>query len=533
MAAAAEKIPQTLADVDAAVADRPSLLGPALMTFSEHRDSYIRSKKTMLPWPGWQVLSLIPVTDHLRRRLGGHWSYDRVPGTWSEQLFAAVDDCVTGLWLSRAGNTVGAALVARTLLERWTLNVAHHHGIERDDDEEESAFMSRTWNVYAESGVADNVGEWWNWLSELLHGRAGQDAFGTAGSTAIAMDPADNLGLQRGVVSVLELVLRQIRGGLTLLAQDAGLGQFGNALQTIDPGLPRFEEPPIVGAAMRDLDFFECMSLRARSWVVVARDYRATVEKPDHRLDSRTSFVLTVEAFLERRGRAVERARHAFDVERAGEGDAFDPGHLAAKLFRFASISEMARLLAAEASGPERDALIVAAEAQRAATHLWLEDSDYSVGCLRVLLEQTARLRVHRRRPDKAEVLEGRRSSPSRWLEAAGWKRLSPFVRAMNEFAHLTLRTRRNGAREVLTEMQMNGARVETSRGSALHEVTYMFAFELHARLQMTRPGLASIFTEWITLVDEEAHERRLEAFLDVGHSHRSRDFGEPDYVAP
>lgn len=476
---------------------------------------------------------MIPAADHLRVALGGKWSVDEPARTWPMHLYSAIDDAVEAFWLCRAGYTIGAAAIARTLLERWTHNVAHHHDIPRDEVETDAEYMTRVWSVYADFGVPANVGQWWNWLSELLHGRGAPlgDEFG--GATRLQSDPSRNISIHEALSYVLDIALRQVRGGLTLLAVDAGHDDYIPALQMAPLDLSSFKEPPVdvFADAFRDLDFFECRTKRSQGWAEISDIYQGNVESPEANLDKRLNPVFTVEALLERRGRLVKRARRAFESEMDQLGSDFDPGYLAAKLFRFACIAELAQLLAGEHSGVEAEAFRTASDAQRAATHLWLEDSDFAMACVRIVLEQTARLRAHRLRPQRALRLEqlGGGAATHRWLELAGWTRLAPLARAVAEFSHMTPRSRREGARDLLRRAQYGRDSLETSRGSALNDVAYLLAFEMHSRLLVTHPLVAAELTRSITLIDEGLHSARLEKWLNHTLSLRDHDLGLPD----
>jgi len=531
---AAQRLPQSFGDLKTATERRPAILGAALMDFSRRRDQAARDHPALLPPLAWSTLALFPSIDLLRDRLGGSWDPLKATLSWSDQLFHATDDAVLAMWQMRAGHTVAAALIARSLLERWTLNVAHHHSIERTEGEDEEAFTSRVWSVYERQGAPTDAGAWWSWLSELLHGRVATTAFGEEYARPLDDGEASE-ALHYPICRVLELALRQVRGGVTTLAVEEGLARFGPVLQVPATEIPSIDEPPkVVVDGLHLLDYLECSTTRAQGLVEIGSIYRRRIEDAGDRLSEGFNPVFTVESLLERRGRAVARARNAFKEERKLVGDdEFDPGQLLARLFRYACIGELAYLLADEVAPAERTALLAAADALRGTTDLWLQDSDHAIACIRVLLEQTARLRAHRLRPARAVRQEGvRGGSASRWVELAGWKRLRPLVRATSEFAHLTFRTRRNGARELLRLMQLSEALLETSRGSALTEVAYMLAFELHARLLPISPVMAAAFTESVTLTDEQSHARRLERFLDLNLQYRGSDLGTPDFYA-
>lgn len=511
---------------------KPEAFAPALFSFGLRRRRKIGDTPSLLPLDGWSVAMLVPAADRLRIHFGADWDPMALPTTWPHILYEAIDDVVNALWHLRGGMTVSAALIARSLLERWTLNVAHEFDLERDEDEDDATFISRVWRSYHHPSVPRDVGEWWSWLSELLHGRKGDAALGPDSAHAVVLVDSANENLHSSISRILELSLRQVRGGLSILAEEEDLADTIGVFQCHAPPLSSWEEPFPLTTAFLPLDYYEAYRNRSEQWVQLAAIYRGNVEDDSWELTTRFNPVMACEALFERRGRAVERARLAFEDEKVQLADEFNPGLLASKMFRFVSIAQMGRILAASAPEHERDALVTASQAVDGAAHLWLEDSDYSLGCLRVLLEQTARLRVHRLKPERAARMEAAFRTPSsRWISAAGWGRLAILMRAVNEFAHIGLRTRRSGARKVLQRLQTESNGPQTSRGDALISVVYMFAFELHARLS-GEPAIAAAFTKTVALLDEDAHAVRLESYLNRAHAWRDESFGSPDFVA-
>jgi len=515
------------------VRNRPEAFAPALFTFGLRHRASVEASASLLPPEGWGLAMLIPPADRLRTRFGADWNSLEHNDTWPKILYHAVDHAVDALWYLRAGMTVPAALIARTLLERWTLNVAHWFEIERSDEEDDEAFISRVWRSYRHPSMPRDVGAWWAWLSELLHGRPGTGVFGGECAISLTSNIGASVPLHAAISRILELSVRQVRGGLSTLAESEGLTDAIPAFQSAPPDGSSVLEPFPLTHAFLPLEYYEAYRNRSEQWVQLAALYRKNVTDDSWELTTRPNAVMTIEALFERRGRAVERARYAFENEKTALGDDFNPGLLASKMFRLVSIAQMARLLAASSGGHERAAFSTAAQAVDGAARLWLEDSDYSMGCVRVLLEQTARLRVHRLKSARAARLEARpRASASRWLSDAGWGRLAVLMRAVNEFSHLGLRTRRRGAREVLSVLQLDGPELETARGSALLSVVYMFAFEMHARLG-DEPDMAALFADSVMLLDEAEHMAVLEAYLRNAHEWRHKTFGEPDLVSP
>jgi hypothetical protein len=149
-----------------------------------------------------------------------------------------------------------------------------------------------------------------------------------------------------------------------------------------------------------------------------------------------------------------------------------------AKLFRFIAIAQAARLAARWGSARDADAMRMAAAALDSAWTLWLEDTNQAMACVRAVLEHTAAARCWRLRPDSAQQLADRQAPPSRWIERAGWKRLSVLNQALGEFAHLAVRTEWGQARNTLLghhgadgepdpELVARGANFEFERVSA------------------------------------------------------------------
>jgi hypothetical protein len=154
---------------------------------------------------------------------------------------------------------------------------------------------------------------------------------------------------------------------------------------------------------------------------------------------------------------------------------------------------------------------------------------------MRTALESTARARVHRLKPKKAETLElrGRLTTPHRWVEAAGWGRLAPFVRALGEFVHVQERSRHSGSRALLTNVQrepVDGSEEQTARARALAEVAAMLGYETAATLENLYPQLAEEFRLKILLETVEESERKLADWLDRVLQFRSHNFGAADY---
>lgn len=527
-----------------AIGAQPQLLDAALMGRYAKRRALFSGCCELLPAQGRLALALIPAADAVLVKAGADWSpapdcWGRP--TWPDMLRWGLDKAADTCRLLRVGQTYGALVLARAQLERWTLNVAVHHQVAPMADAESAAdYVRRVWSVYPQVAESFDVGLAWNDLSEWLHGR-GQvtaalgeiaDAASLAGPGALSA----MTGVHERVSALAEVVLRQVRGGVTLLAEEHYGDKFTAALQmTRRPNKTDETESPHLAPLLDALDFQAAFGEKGQGAIRWAIPYRVFVGHPAaaDMLAVGTSPGLAAGAMLERRGRAVQRARQAFAAEQEALGDEFDPGNLEARLFRYIAVGEAAFLAAGWASGPEADALRTAAAALQSAWWLWLEDTDDAMPCVRGVLEQACRARAHRVKPVRAARVEdmGAAAGPARWLEAAGWRRLAVLGRALGEFAHVSFRARWSGARDALAALQASGTPQpdSTARGHALDASAHLLAHEVAARLDLACPAVAATFRARVTQLDTDRHEEYVEELLRRSLDLRAADFGPPD----
>jgi hypothetical protein len=250
---------------------------------------------------------------------------------------------------------------------------------------------------------------------------------------------------------------------------------------------------------------------------------------------------LTTIAFQWHRSRYIDQAMHALDYERELKGDAFDLTTLTGRGTQVTVLCEVAGLLSLwSTESVNASALAVLSSGLRSAFWLWLEDDDRSMATLRCVLEQAARLHTHRLKPEKAGRLEAdSRTTPSDWLEAAGWRRMSPLLRALSEFSHGQASARWAGAWKLLSSIQAGSEdddRVfpafQTARGNALEFVTRVMALELtryaeHTHDEATSRSIELAIEEMLLDVDPEPSW--LNQTLDRIWSYRETALGAPD----
>jgi hypothetical protein len=112
---------------------------------------------------------------------------------------------------------------------------------------------------------------------------------------------------------------------------------------------------------------------------------------------------------------------------------------------------------------------------------LWLEEDDRAMGILRCTLQQAARLRTWQVHPDAAQVLQSRPwTTPRRWIAMADWSKFRSLDRALFELAHANRESRLDAA-GILNEHHNDpesAVSQRIARQAALDKVTMLAAAE-------------------------------------------------------
>lgn len=502
------------------------------------RSRIAKGNAGLLPRSAWETLTLVPAADCVLTAVGASWPRLSTLNIhpWATELREGIDQMILAFRFMRSGEFVAAMAITRLFFERWTTNVAYSHHITKGEDESDENFISRVWRVYPFSTDAPDAGAEWAWLSENLHGRGELHRLSPE-TASLRLAEADHISsiLDR-IVGVSMFPLTQVRGIIANLGDENNIPELRSSLTSGRPvieGFPR--EGRLASSVTRPVDVYAAFTDENKQLERIAYVYRIATGGTAIRnsLASNYPVKLAEQAFLERRARALNAARRAFDNEIDVHPEDFYAKTLDGRLFRYLAIVEMGRLIASASSGTEAVAIRLAADALSSAWRLWLEDRDEAMMCLRILAEQTARARAHRKKPKKAVEMEARGSSNGahRWVELAGWKRLSIITRALGEFSHRTAITRQNAAREVLVKVQEGAKHPEnTARGHVLDRLAYIFALELNERLADNFPALHGSFENEITLLDSEDHLKWVEEYLDLSLDHKSESFGAPDF---
>jgi hypothetical protein len=245
-------------------------------------------------------------------------------------------------------------------------------------------------------------------------------------------------------------------------------------------------------------------------------------------------------AFSWHRYSVARGALLALEEERKRIGDRWNLDGLRARELPYLLTSEIAGLVCVWSSEDcVSDAAAAISTSIRSAYWLWLEDDDRAVGVLRTTLEQAARLRTWRRRPDKAQKLEAsERTTPRDWLEAAGWRRLEALNRALGEMAHARIGSRWHGARALLAQLQPSFSAetsIYTARGFCLDIIVSLAARELVAATQVISPAVAKAFASilMVSMVDNDQNDAELEDLMNRVLAQRTTSLGPPTLTGP
>jgi hypothetical protein len=160
----------------------------------------------------------------------------------------------------------------------------------------------------------------------------------------------------------------------------------------------------------------------------------------------------------------------------------------------------------------------LASSALRSASWLWLEDDERAMGCLRVLIEHTARLRTLRTKPNAAAKLDARTTTtPRDWIEACGWRRLRVLLRALGEYAHGADLGHLDGAADVLIALNPHPDRAiaeKSGRSNTLVDLIAMLDSECAAWLSTLDPTLSEAFWKLVRL-DQQRFDRGMHVRLE------------------
>jgi len=529
-----ESVPLTVEGFEAALRDRGhDAIAEALIARHNQRFQRIVGCGQMM-----QSLCLPLLTSQLplglaAEELGadqGRPPFYRGP-TWPDHLAWGLDSVVAAVRLMMCLQPVGASIVARTQLDRWSSNLESNSGVGQRPGESTVDWYNRLWSepdVRPPAPVMTPVGVLFADLSELLHGRGRLMPLVWLDIADVTdMPSSDHVQLLETISDALLVSLSHIRTCLATAADNKGLRVLAQIIDRVRLVVPiqgwlsdvRTHLWPMMPMVIRQTNVEGALGASA------AAHRRVISAMQAGRDPAEPSELWPALAFGAHRFRALLHEQYAYEYEKKLLGNRFDEGGADRSVTEAVLAGEMAAVLARWLrQDPDRqspaNAFAVCASGLRSAQWLWLEDDERSMGCLRTVIEQVARARTWRLRPDRARKIEANPSStPRDWIEGAGWKRLTLLNRALGEFAHGSTKASWNGARNALVAIQHADALKEahaqyTGRTHALNAMIFILTIECAAWADTFGSHLGEAYRR-IIRVDDRRAERSIEALLN------------------
>ncbi len=529
------QVPPTVDGFAAALAARGyDGVAEALISRHNQRMQRLQAAGEVLQRAAFPVLEGYLPLQLVAEELGAHPG--RMPShmgsTWPEHLAWGLDSAASAVRLILAVQPAGAAVLARTQLERWSSNLHFNSDLTQASGEDTAAWLNRLWSLPAVplTPRSESVGALFADLSEVLHGRGPLMPLVWLDADVADLPSADQLRLVDTLTDSLVVSLTQIRTCLATSAEDTDWPVLAKTAAAVRLIAPAHSWARDVAATVVPLIPLHFTGLEGQLGAL-ATGYAKTVDSlrrgqdPDYSSEAWPLF-----AFGHQRYRALTVAQLAYKRERDLLGDRFS-NHSIEDLGAEAVLSgEMAAMLALwlreSATVPHAaDALATCASALRSAHWLWLEDDDRAMGCLRCVIEQLARARTWRLKPQRAAKIEASlNATPRDWIEASGWRRLGLLSRALGEFAHGSTDTDWEGARNALVVLQSapeDEIAQFTGRTHALTALIFMVSVECAAWVDQFRTDLGAAYRSVIRIDDDQA-TRAVEALMNRAWSARA-----------
>lgn len=357
--------------------------------------------------------------------------------TWFRHLLVSLDILVNSLRMVLIGQLFGAAAMSRSQLERWTFNLAYTRNLTQEPGEATSTYYARVWDGYPLGQRAPAA--CFQELSEILHGR-GQNMAAVDWENLSLCEDTMPMSDFSAVLDSYKIALTQICACIfsELRANDKKEKLFQRFMALLD-GVKEPEFAAVIPSQLilptgyLDVTTNSLPESTLNTYYIGAQRI-AYAAAPMH-----VSAQGVIDTFVHRRVKALKRAKALYEFEEMVTGESFHPGMPELKRSKMIFASEMATCLALwYRQSPGVLDLARAGAALRSAYVLWLEDESLCLSCARTALELVARARTRRLKPTRATKIDqaGAAATPRDWFEAAGWSRLTPFTKALGEFAH-------------------------------------------------------------------------------------------------
>jgi hypothetical protein len=250
--------------------------------------------------------------------------------TWPDHLAWGLDSIAAAVRLILSLQPVGASIIARTQLERWSSNLEFNSEISQEPGEDTVAWLNRLWSapdVRPPDGVATSTGDLFADLSELLHARGPLMPLVWLDIADIIDAPSsEHVKLLDTISDALTASLSQVRTCLATAADEKGWDVLADTVAAVRLVLPARSRLPDLRAFLWPLlpHFFQKPGVEGVLGATASSHRRVvsalrTGQQPD--LPSETWPVL---GFGGHRFRALTVAKWAYSRERDIFGDRFE-----------------------------------------------------------------------------------------------------------------------------------------------------------------------------------------------------------------
>lgn len=308
-------------------------------------------------------------------------------GTWPDHLMWGLDSVAAATRLILSLQPVGACVIARTQLERWSSNREFNSETKQKPGEDTATWLNRLWVTSGTRAV--RVGDLFADLSELLHARGPLMPLVWLDVADIMDIPSsEHVKLLDSISDALVVSLYQLRTCLTTAAEERGWDVLARTIDAIRLVQPAESWLTDLRAFLWPMNprFFH--SFDGPLSTLASRYRRVVAALRAGRKDGAPFELWPILGFGNQRFRALTVAAWAFEKEREKLGDQFQEHGIEELATEAVLAGEMAAMLAiwlrdAPGRRSAADAFAVCASALRSAEWLWLEDDDRAMGVRR------------------------------------------------------------------------------------------------------------------------------------------------------
>lgn len=536
------RVSPTVDGFSAALADRGYRgVAEALIARHNQRMQRFREVGEVLQQCAFPALTSYLPLQFVAQELGAHpGRWPSHPGsTWPDHLAWGLDSVAAAVRLMLAVQPIGASVLSRTQLERWSSNLEFNSALAQAPGEDTAAWLTRLWTSpgVPQTRHSSDVGALFADLSEVLHGRGPlMPLVWLDAADVTALPTGDHLQLMDTFTDAQIVSLSQVRNCLATVAEEENwpvLAETAAAVRLIEPA---YSWTPDATATILPLIPSHFALLEGQLGALATGHAKSMHALRHGRAPEHPSETWPLFAFGQQRFRALTTAKRAFERERDLLGERFGERGIEELGTEAVLSGEMAAMLAVwlRESNTEplaADAFAVCASALRSAHWLWLEDDDRAMGCLRCVIEQLARARTWRMKPERAARIESSlNATPRDWIEASGWRRLGLMNRALGEFAHGSTSADWSLARNALVALQsdpQDELAQFTGRSHALSALIFMVSVECAAWVDQFSTELGGAYRNVIRINGDQAN-RAIEALMNRAWNARATPLRAP-----